>query len=198
MIKKLTILALAFCAFSSAHALKIPGLGGGGGGASIGAVFDEYVFSYSKALSGNSLIAEALGLHELAGELKAEAGKLEKGDVKLKAVSKVDKAGQAKIEEKLSEAEALGPEKKELVVEGSAEYAQSAISLAALVSKVQNLERPSLAQMGQLHKFRALGTLPGYVKRMANIIPQYRQLMEKNDIPPPPAMSEAGDALGSF
>ena len=202
MIRTLLISFLASTILMSANALNIPGVGGLGGGgrsgASIGAVFDEYIFSYTKALEGNSLIAEALGLHELAGELKAEAGKLEEGEVKLKAVSKVDKAGQEKIEERLSQAEALGPEKKELVVAGSTEYAQSAISLVAIVNKVKNLQRPGLHQLNQLHKFKALSTLPGYVTRMAKILPQYRQLMEKNEIPPPPAMSEAGDALGSF
>lgn len=172
----------------------VPGLpgGGGGGGADINTVFDTYITSYVGMLEGQAAIAGALGLTAEQGKLKAEAERLQKDKGKgLDAAQTADKEVSKTISDKMNSVSQLDPEKAKLLAEGTALYAIGALKLAELVKQVKDVKKPGITDVAALPKFKAITTLPGYIKNVLTLLPTYAKFGQKVGVQPHPALTKS-------
>jgi len=186
---------LALLAPTGLHAFipGIPGLSPGdqAEGADLNTVFDTYITSYVAMLEGQSLIAGALGLTTEQGKLKAEAERLREDKGKgLDAAQKIDRAAMATISEKMKEIDELEPEKTVLLQEGTAAFAIGAVKLVELVIQLKDVKKPGIRDLAALPKFKAIGTLPGYIKNVLTILPTYAKFGEKVGVQTHPSISQ--------
>lgn len=204
---KLTSIVLSFSiacvAAGTAHAFGVPGMGGDKAataqGADLNTVFDTYITSYCGMLEGQANIAAALDLTAQQQALAAEAARLRgESGKKLDAAVAVDKSAQAEIEKKMAETTELSPEKKELIAKGTAAYAVGAVKLVELVKQIKDIKKPGMTDMGAVGKFKAVQTLPGYIKNVVTVLPNYSKFTQKIGVPESPEMASGSKALGSL
>lgn len=205
--QKFTSIVLAFSvaciAAGTAQAFGVPGVGGdksaSAQGADLNTVFDTYIASYCGMLEGQANIAAALDLTAQQQALAAEAARLRgESGKKLDAAVAVDKEAQKAIDEKMAQTTELSPEKKELIAKGTAAYAAGTVKLVELVKQIKDIKKPGMTDMGALGKFKAVQTLPGYIKNVATVLPNYSKFTQKMGVPESPEVAAGNKSLGSL
>jgi len=197
----IAILVAGLAACPLARAFDIPGLPkaghNGAAGADVGTLFNTYIQSYSGMLAGQAAIAGALDLTEEQQKLTAEAENIKSDNgKKLDATQKIDGEAQKKINEKMASSDQLDPEKKKLIVKGTAAYAVGTIKLVELVKQAKNMKKLGIMDITNLPKFKVLQTVPGYVANVATVLPNYMKFLQKIGAEPDPSMKDAMLALG--